>query len=61
MVDNQPSEFNAKLNEYKSAISSFPVVKETAEKSELLAYAKQHGLENLCRLLYNLHEFVFVD
>ena len=33
----------------------------TAEKSELLAYAKQHGLENLCRLLYNLHEFVFVD
>ena len=33
----------------------------TAEQSELLAYAQQHGLENLCRLLYNLHEFVFVD
>ncbi|MAP72662.1 MAG: hypothetical protein CMJ55_00175, partial [Planctomycetaceae bacterium] len=33
----------------------------TAEQAELLAYAQQHGLENLCRLLYNLHEFVFVD
>ena len=33
----------------------------TAEVSELLVYTKQHGLENLCRLLYNLHEFVFVD
>jgi len=32
-----------------------------SEQSELLAYTQQHGLENLCRLLYNLHEFVFVD
>lgn len=32
-----------------------------AEQMELLAYANKYGLENLCRLLYNLHEFVFVD
>lgn len=25
------------------------------------AYAAEHGLENLCRLLFNLNEFVFVD
>ncbi len=31
------------------------------EQSELMAYVDQHRLENLCRLLYNLHEFVFVD
>lgn len=32
-----------------------------SEQAELLTYATEHGLENLCRLLYNLHEFVFVD
>jgi hypothetical protein len=25
------------------------------------AYAKQHGLENLCRVLFNTNEFLFVD
>ena len=28
---------------------------------ELVAYAREHGLANLCRLLFNLNEFVFVD
>ncbi|MEC9096494.1 MAG: DUF1553 domain-containing protein, partial [Planctomycetota bacterium] len=32
-----------------------------SEAPALTAYVDQHGLENLCRLLYNLHEFVFVD
>jgi hypothetical protein len=32
-----------------------------AEKDELVAYAEQHGLENLCRVLFNLNEFVFVN
>lgn len=31
------------------------------EVTALVAYAQQHGLENLCRLLFNLNEFVFVD
>ncbi|PQO45157.1 DUF1553 domain-containing protein [Blastopirellula marina] len=31
------------------------------QRIELVAYAQQHGLVNLCRLLFNLSEFVFVD
>lgn len=32
-----------------------------AEVSELVDYAQDHGLENMCRFLFNLSEFVFVD
>ena len=31
------------------------------ERLQTIAYAKQHGLPALCRLLFNLSEFVFVD
>jgi hypothetical protein len=31
------------------------------ELAELSAYAAENGLENLCRLLFNLNEFAFVD
>jgi len=31
------------------------------EQAALTAYAKQHGLENLCRLLFNLSEFIYLD
>jgi len=31
------------------------------ELAELVEYADQHGLENVCRVLFNLNEFVFVD
>jgi len=31
------------------------------EVSDLSSYAKQHGLTNTCRLLFNLNEFSFVD
>ena len=33
----------------------------TNELTELTAYAKTHGVVNLCRVLMNLNEFVFVD
>ncbi|HUE69771.1 MAG TPA: DUF1549 domain-containing protein [Pirellulaceae bacterium] len=34
----------------------------TAEEREaFVAYAQQHGLTNLCRVLFNLNEFVFVE
>jgi hypothetical protein len=34
----------------------------TAEESKLYGdYAARHGLENLCRLLFNTNEFLFVD
>jgi hypothetical protein len=32
-----------------------------AEHAELVGYAEAHGLANLCRVLFNLNEFVFVD
>ena len=31
------------------------------EVADMRAYADQHGLENLCRVLFNLSEFVFLD
>jgi hypothetical protein len=31
------------------------------EERALTAYARQHGLANLCRVLFNLNEFSFVD
>ena len=32
-----------------------------AEREQLIAYAQQHGLQNLSRVVFNLSEFVFVD
>ena len=32
-----------------------------AELTDLTAYAQKHGLTNLCRVLFNLSEFVYVD
>ncbi len=31
------------------------------ERAEFAAYAEKHGFENLCRVLFNVSEFVFVD
>ncbi len=31
------------------------------EADELLIYARNHGLTNLCRMLFNMNEFVFID
>lgn len=31
------------------------------EREQLTAYANEYGLENMCRLLFNLNEFVYVD
>ena len=32
-----------------------------AEQQAMEAYAKEHGLANLCRVLFNMSEFGFVD
>ena len=34
---------------------------EPGELDALLAHAREHGLENTCRVILNLNEFVFVD
>jgi len=33
----------------------------TQEQSELEQYAREHDLENLCRILFNLNEFIYLD
>ena len=33
----------------------------TDESRMLAVYAETHGLENLCRLIFNSNEFMFVD
>ena len=33
----------------------------TEERAALAAYAKQYGMANACRVIFNLNEFVFVD
>jgi hypothetical protein len=32
-----------------------------SEQRQLTDYAQQFGLDNLCRLLFNLSEFVYID
>lgn len=34
---------------------------EPSERDELVAYARSYGLPNLCRFLFNLSEFVYLD
>ena len=54
VVDGQPSQFNGKLKEYKSAIRSFPVVKETAGKADFEAWYNGFNPTSISRWLYLL-------
>ncbi len=53
------SDINDQLRELFRLSFSRPPTSE--ELSELANYANAHGLENVCRVLFNLNEFVFVD
>jgi hypothetical protein len=33
----------------------------SAERRDFLAYTNKHGIENLCRLLWNANEFLFIE
>ena len=33
----------------------------SVSSAEFTAYSEQHGFDNLCRVLFNVSEFVFVD
>lgn len=43
---------------YRLAIGHAP---EKEEHAKLVAFAREHGVANLCRVLFNLNEFAFVD
>jgi mono/diheme cytochrome c family protein len=45
-------------NAYRMALQRLPT---DTERTEVTRFAREHGLENTCRLLMNLNEFVFVD
>ena len=34
---------------------------EPSERDDMMEYARHHGLPNLCRFLFNLSEFVYLD
>ena len=46
------------VNAFRLALARSP---NDNELRLLMAYAKEHGLANACRLILNLNEFVFVD
>ena len=43
---------------YKLALNRAPTKSET---TDLADYARKHGLPNLCRLIFNSNEFMFVN
>jgi hypothetical protein len=58
-VRRMASEVSAQVDAaFRLALGRLPTPEETASLS---AYAQRHGLVNLCRLLFNANEFVFVD
>jgi uncharacterized protein DUF1549/uncharacterized protein DUF1553 len=58
-LDNTGGDLAARVERaYFEAIGHAP---SPQDKSALTAYAQQHGLANLCRVIFNLNEFVFVD
>ena len=58
-VDRLAGDLAAKVTAaFRIALTRAP---EPYELAALVAYARQHGLANTCRLITNLNEFVFVD
>lgn len=43
---------------FRLAIGRHP---EEEERRRLVEYGRRHGLENVCRVVFNLNEFLFVD
>ena len=55
----KPGDLTAQIERaYRLAFGHAPTA---VEKEKLLAFARQYGLPNLCRALFNLNEFAFVD
>jgi hypothetical protein len=58
-VTRESSSFNDQINNaFRIALQRLPT---DTERTEVTRFAREHGLENTCRLLMNLNEFVFVD
>jgi hypothetical protein len=58
-IEATPGELSEKAERaYYEALGRRP---SASDRASLVDYAQQHGLANLCRVLVNLNEFVFVD
>ena len=58
-LDAGGDDLSAKVDRaFREALARAPSAEEQAN---LTAYARQHGLANACRVLFNLNEFAFVD
>jgi hypothetical protein len=58
-VDKQPGDLKSKVsNAYYEAVGHVP---STEDAGVLTQHARQFGMTNLCRVLFNLNEFSFVD
>jgi hypothetical protein len=58
-LEAMPGDVGEKVERgYYEAVGRQP---NAAEREALVAFAQEHGLANLCRVLVNLNEFVFVD
>jgi hypothetical protein len=59
VLEKESSDRAAQIAQACERIWSRPPTR--TEQAELVAYADRHGLPNLCRLLFNSSEFLFVD
>ncbi len=58
-LEQMPGDLRAKVRRaHHEAVGRVPAEKEL---TALTAYAQEHGMENFCRVLFNLNEFMFVD
>ena len=58
-LDSRGGELAAKVEQAVCECLGRPATVD--EREALVAYAEEHGLPNLCRVLFNLNEFVFVE
>jgi hypothetical protein len=58
-IDSIPGDLDAHIEwAFRVALARKPTLDEARE---FAAYARQHGIVNLCRVIFNCSEFVFVD
>ncbi len=58
-LQNDSDDLRGQIDWAMMLVTSRPPTED--ERDELAAHAKKHGLKNLCRMLFNLSEFVFLD
>ncbi len=58
-LESENADLQSQVRQAMALVTQRPATE--TEVRELLVYAETHGVANLCRLLFNLSEFLFVD